>query len=73
MHMKVADQYPSAVILGVDLSPIQPLWVPPNVRFIVDDVESPWAYPKNHFDLIHARHSAQSFKNFPKLLARAYE
>jgi hypothetical protein len=72
-HMKVGDQYPSAAILGVDLSPIQPPWVPPNVRFIVDDVESPWVYPKNHFDLIHARHSAQSFKNFPKLLARAYE
>lgn len=37
----VGDQYSSANILGVDLSPTQPMWVPPNVRFIVDDIESP--------------------------------
>jgi hypothetical protein len=35
----VGDQFPAANILGVDLSPIQPEWVPPNVRFMVDDVE----------------------------------
>jgi hypothetical protein len=37
----VGDQFESANILGVDLSPIQPEWVPPNVKFMVDDVESP--------------------------------
>jgi methylase of polypeptide subunit release factors len=35
----VGDQFPTSNILGVDLSPIQPEWVPPNVRFMVDDVE----------------------------------
>jgi hypothetical protein len=35
----VGDQYPIANILGIDLSPIQPIWVPPNVRFMVDDVD----------------------------------
>lgn len=35
----VGDLFDSASILGVDLSPIQPEWVPPNVRFMVDDVE----------------------------------
>lgn len=39
--MVVGDQYPAANILGMDLSPIQPEWVPPNVQFVVDDVESP--------------------------------
>lgn len=29
------DMYPSAEVIGVDLSPIQPSWVPPNVRFEV--------------------------------------
>jgi hypothetical protein len=42
----VGDLYPAANILGVDLSPIQPEWVPPNVKFMVDDVESPWLKPK---------------------------
>ncbi|PGH28961.1 hypothetical protein GX50_08290 [[Emmonsia] crescens] len=37
------DRYPSAeliCILGNDLSPIQPPWVPSNVKFIVDDVKA---------------------------------
>jgi hypothetical protein len=41
--LAVGDQYPNANILS-DLSPIQPIWVPPNVRFMVDDVESPWLH-----------------------------
>ena len=28
----IADRYPDAQIVGTDLSPIQPQWVPPNVR-----------------------------------------
>ncbi|KAK5080079.1 hypothetical protein LTR70_008957 [Exophiala xenobiotica] len=33
----MADTYPAATITGIDLSPTQPSWVPPNLRFIVDD------------------------------------
>jgi hypothetical protein len=28
----VGEKYPSAEVLGLDLSPIQPTWVPPNVK-----------------------------------------
>jgi trans-aconitate methyltransferase len=38
--MDFADAHPSADVLGVDLSPIQPAWVPPNCRFTVDDCTS---------------------------------
>lgn len=69
----VGDQYPSANILGVDLSPIQPNWVPPNVRFMVDDVESPWLHPKNHFDYIHSRHMVLGIRDWPKLMRQALE
>ncbi|KAK1466663.1 methyltransferase [Colletotrichum cuscutae] len=40
--MEVGGHYPSAEVTGVDLSPIQPSWVPSNVRFFVDDVEDDW-------------------------------
>ncbi|KAK4041727.1 hypothetical protein C8A01DRAFT_34218 [Parachaetomium inaequale] len=40
--IEMGDQFPASNVLGVDLSPIQPEWVPPNVRFMVDDVESPY-------------------------------
>lgn len=39
---------------GVDLSPIQPHWIPPNVEFIVDDVEDEWVHD-NDYDFVHFR------------------
>lgn len=69
----VGDLYPGASILGIDLSPIQPEWVPPSVKFMVDDVESPWLRPLNHFDYIHARHTVMAIKNWPQLMGRVYE
>ncbi|KAI6784652.1 uncharacterized protein J7T54_006698 [Emericellopsis cladophorae] len=50
-----ADEYPSAEVIGTDLSPMQPSWVPPNLRFEVDDCLLEWTWPENHFDFIHAR------------------
>ena len=68
----MGDQHPEATVLGVDLSPIQPEWVPPNVKFMVDDIESPWIHPPNHFDLIHSRHIVMAVKDWPRLLKNAY-
>lgn len=51
-----ADEFPNCEVIGTDLSPIQPTWVPPNLKFFVDDVESDWSYNvDNHFDFIHGR------------------
>ncbi|KAF5586328.1 methyltransferase [Fusarium pseudocircinatum] len=53
--IEFADEHPSADVLGVDLSPIQPNFVPPNCRFEVDDITNEWTYPEDTFDFIHAR------------------
>ncbi|KAL7795899.1 S-adenosyl-L-methionine-dependent methyltransferase [Trichoderma ceciliae] len=71
--IEMGDRYPSAHILGIDLSPIQPDWLPPNVRFMVDDVESPWLHPRNHFDYIHSRHTVMAVRDWMKLFRRAIE
>jgi len=71
--IEMGDRYPSATVLGVDLSPIQPEWVPPNVKFEVDDVESPWLYPANHFDYIHSRHTVMAIKDWGVLFQRAFQ
>lgn len=65
--------YPSASIIGVDLSPIQPAWVPPNLKFIVDDFSDEWAYPQNYFDLIHMRHIIPHIQDLPALFKQALE
>ncbi|RDW70744.1 uncharacterized protein DSM5745_08255 [Aspergillus mulundensis] len=50
-----AEDYPFAEVIGTDLSPIQPSFVPPNLRFEIDDATETWVYPENHFDLVHVR------------------
>lgn len=68
----MADKYPSAEVLGIDISPIQPSWVPPNCRFEMDDVELEWTHQAGTFDLIHARNIAPSISNWPKVMAEMY-
>ncbi|KAF4335839.1 methyltransferase [Fusarium beomiforme] len=71
--IEMGEQYPSANVLGIDLSPIQPTWLPPNVHFMVDDVESPWLHPQNHFDYVHSRHTVQGIKDWPQLFSNALQ
>ena len=64
--MDFADQYPSAHVIGFDLSPIQPVWVAPNLQFEINDAcEADWAYKKNSFDFIHARAMYGSVADWP--------
>ena len=46
--------------------------VPPNVKFLVDDVESEWAYDRDPFNFIHARYLAASIKDFGRLVKQCY-
>ncbi|TPX24833.1 hypothetical protein DIZ76_010277 [Coccidioides immitis] len=67
------EKYPSAEVIGNDLSPTQPSLVPPNVRFIVEDFEEEWVYQPNYFDFIHARWLAGSTKGYLKLIKQCYK
>lgn len=57
---------------GVDLSPIQPDWVPPNCKFELDDLELPWTWPTDTYDFVHARNLLSSIKDVPKLVGQIY-
>ncbi|KAL2140269.1 hypothetical protein VTI28DRAFT_4024 [Corynascus sepedonium] len=52
--VEMGDLYPEAEVIGTDLSPIQPAFVPPNVRFFIEDSSDDWDYP-DLFDFIHTR------------------
>jgi SAM-dependent methyltransferase len=61
-----ADEHPSAVVIGTDVSPIQPTWVPPNIKFELDDAKAvPWSYLDNHFDFLHMRLLTGSINDWP--------
>ncbi|TEA18275.1 Secondary metabolism regulator LAE1 [Colletotrichum sidae] len=68
----MGDEYPEADVTGIDLSPIQPPYLPPNVSFIVDDVEEEWLYPDDSIDYIHVRNMGAAIKDWTKLLEQAY-
>ncbi|KAK4234259.1 S-adenosyl-L-methionine-dependent methyltransferase [Achaetomium macrosporum] len=68
----VADQFPSAEVLGIDFTPIQPSWVPPNLKFIVDDIEEDWLNGSG-FDLVHLRQIFPVLKKPDKVLRQSYE
>ncbi|KAF9876736.1 methyltransferase domain-containing protein [Colletotrichum karsti] len=67
----VADLYPSASIIGIDLSPIQPTWTPPNVKFLVDDAEDDWLNGDD-FDLVHFRAMSPILPKLDKVIGQAY-
>lgn len=50
-----ADDFPNAEVIGTDVSPIQPAWVPPNVKFELDDCNREWTWNEDSFDFIHLR------------------
>ncbi|KAL5347975.1 hypothetical protein ACLOAV_007387 [Pseudogymnoascus australis] len=64
----VGDQYEGAEVIGIDLSPIQPNWVPPNVQFRVDDIDKDWMF-EHPLDLIHTRlSSGLAVRDWPRYL-----
>ncbi|KAK3314452.1 S-adenosyl-L-methionine-dependent methyltransferase [Apodospora peruviana] len=67
-----ADEFPDAAVTGIDLSPIQPSWVPPNCSFELDDASKEWTYPDNTFDYIHIRYMIGSFKDWQSVYREAY-
>ncbi|KAK5217402.1 hypothetical protein LTR72_009519 [Exophiala xenobiotica] len=71
--LDVADMFPSAQVLGVDIAPIQPRWVAPNCSFEIDDIEDTWTYRSESFDFIHLRDPLYMVRDWPKLMRQAYE
>ncbi|KAI0118355.1 S-adenosyl-L-methionine-dependent methyltransferase [Nemania sp. FL0031] len=69
--IEVGVDYPGAHITGIDLSPIQPIYAPPNVTFEICDAEDEWSF-RQPFDFIHMREMVTCFKNPRRILAEAY-
>ncbi|KAI8258795.1 Secondary metabolism regulator LAE1 [Colletotrichum sp. SAR 10_98] len=70
--MHFGDEHPEAEVIGTDLSPIQPGFVPPNVKFEIDDLEDEWTYSLP-FDYIHSRVMTSSIGDWSVYLRKCYE
>ncbi|KFY27256.1 hypothetical protein V493_03618 [Pseudogymnoascus sp. VKM F-4281 (FW-2241)] len=67
-----ADAHPSAMVIGTDLSPIQPCFVPPNLKFELDDAQLDWTYEENSFDFVHIRCLMGSINDWAKLYSDVF-
>jgi SAM-dependent methyltransferase len=67
-----ADQFQSAEVVGIDLSPIQPQWTAPNCIFEIDDFEAEWSYSRP-FDFIHGRELVGCVNNYDRLFRQAFK
>ncbi|KAJ9156093.1 Methyltransferase domain-containing protein [Pleurostoma richardsiae] len=68
-----ADQYPDCEVIGTDLSPIQPSWVPPNLKFEIDDCTQHWTYAPGSIDFVHGRYLLGSIGDWVALAKEAYK
>ncbi|KAH7025976.1 tam domain protein [Microdochium trichocladiopsis] len=68
--LEMATEFPNAEIIGTDLSPVQPQYVPDNVRFLIEDAlsEEGWDWPQP-FDHIHIRMGLGCWEDFERDVA----
>ncbi|KAF2966902.1 hypothetical protein GQX73_g6649 [Xylaria multiplex] len=69
--IEIGLEHPGAHITGIDLSPIQPSYAPPNVTFEICDAEDEWSF-RQSFDLVHMRAMVTCFKNPRAVFEEAY-
>ena len=68
----VADAFPEALVIGTDLSPIQPNHVPPNLSFEIADSDDEWTF-RQRFDLVHCRIMNDfTLKSWPHCFGQAF-
>ncbi|RKU45314.1 hypothetical protein DL546_007218 [Coniochaeta pulveracea] len=70
--IEYADAHPDAMVIGVDLSPVQPEFVPVNCQFEIDDLEKDWMWSKP-FDFIFSRMMDGSFVDHGAIVQKAYD
>jgi SAM-dependent methyltransferase len=70
--IEFADEYPSARVVGTDLSAVQPKYVPPNLEFEICDAEEEWIF-STKFDYIHGRMLTVCFRDVRDVFRNAFQ
>jgi SAM-dependent methyltransferase len=69
----MAEAFPNSEVIGVDIAPTQPKWVPSNLKFEIDDVQQDWTFEENSFDFIHLRYMHAAIGDWNKLYRQMYK
>ncbi|KAL0933069.1 methyltransferase domain-containing protein [Colletotrichum truncatum] len=71
--VEVADKFPSAHVIGVDISPIQNSYAPQNVDWRIDDIEESWSQLYSGLDFVHFRSVSVTLRDPVKVIKSAYQ
>ncbi|KUJ08759.1 S-adenosyl-L-methionine-dependent methyltransferase [Mollisia scopiformis] len=69
----MADQHKSAQVVGTDLSPVQPAFVPPNCKFEIDDASVLWTFTPGSMDFVFFRFMLGSFSDWTEVYREAFK
>lgn len=67
-----ADKYTNCTVIGTDISPVQPSWVPPNLLFEIEDATRKWTFRDDHFDYIHMQLLNGAFDSLTHIYSQAF-
>lgn len=70
--IEFAESYPSAKVIGTDLSPIQPKRTPSNCTWLVRNAEQEWNYD-HKFDFVHSRMLMMGIHDWTEYFKRAWD
>ncbi|KAI0158820.1 S-adenosyl-L-methionine-dependent methyltransferase [Pestalotiopsis sp. NC0098] len=68
---EIALTHTNSQVIGTDLSPIQPSYIPTNCQFEIDDAEDEWLY-RQKFSFIHSRGNHLSFQSPETVVSSAF-
>ncbi|RKK18861.1 hypothetical protein BFJ65_g9152 [Fusarium oxysporum f. sp. cepae] len=71
--IEFADNFPNVSVIGTDLAPIQPNWIPPNLEFQIDDCTQEWTFQPDSLDYVHMRWLVGSIADWTALFQEAYK
>ncbi|CEI63179.1 unnamed protein product [Fusarium venenatum] len=67
-----ADEHPGVEVVGTEISPIQPTWMPPNLRLEIEDANDSWTFNPDSFDFVHMRFMLGSITDWTATFSEAY-
>ncbi|KAF4998602.1 hypothetical protein FGRMN_2928 [Fusarium graminum] len=67
-----ADEHPGVEVVGTEISPIQPSWVPSNLRLEIEDCNDSWTFRPHSFDFVHLRFMLGSITDWTATFREAF-
>ncbi|KAG5656845.1 hypothetical protein KAF25_010398 [Fusarium avenaceum] len=67
-----ADEHPNVEVVGTEISPIQPSWIPSNLQLEIEDCNDAWTFRPSSFDFIHMRFMLGSITDWQATFKEAF-